>query len=233
MSERLARSAGLIGVGTLASRVLGLVRDSLLARYFGAGDVMDAYRVATRIPTLLRELFAEGAMSAAFVPTFTRSLTKGGKPAAWRLGSLVVNTLLVVTGVVVVLAFAFAGPLTRLYAPEYAAVPGKLELTASLTRITLPFLTLVALAAAFMGMLNALRRFFIPAFSPTMFNVVLIVSTVVSAWLAPRFGFSAITGVACGFVAGGFAQMAVQWPALRREGYVHQWTFDLKDPGLR
>jgi putative peptidoglycan lipid II flippase len=233
MTERLARSAGLIGVATLASRVLGLVRDKVLALFFGAGDVMDAYNVATRIPTLLRELFAEGAMSAAFVPTFTRYLTTGGKPAAWRLGSLVLNTLLAVTGALVVVGIVFATPLTRLYASEFSAVPGKLELTAQLTRITLPFLTLVALAAAFMGMLNALRRFFIPAFSPAMFNVVLIASAVGSAWLAPRLGFAAITGVAFGFVAGGVAQMAVQWPALRREGFRHRWTFDLRDPGLR
>jgi len=233
VTERLARSAGLIGLGTLASRVLGLVRDKVLALYFGAGDVMDAYNVATRIPTLLRELFAEGAMSAAFVPTFTRYLARGGKPAAWRLGSLVLNALLIVTGTLVVLGLVFATPLTRLYASEFGAVPGKLELTATLTRITLPFLTLVALAAAFMGMLNALRRFFIPAFSPAMFNVLLIVSVVGSAWLAPRFGFTMITGVAFGFVAGGVAQMAVQWPALRREGFRHQWILDLRDPGLR
>src|SRR5262245_29684440 len=145
MTERLARSAGLIGLGTLASRVLGLVRNWVLAGYFGAGDTMDAFNVAARLPTLLRELFAEGAMSAAFVPTFTRILTTDGKAAAWRLGSQVLNALVCVTGPLVLAGILFASPLAHFYAGEYAAVPGKLELTTSLTRFTLPFLTLVAL----------------------------------------------------------------------------------------
>src|SRR5215470_11654455 len=98
MSERLARSAGLISAATFASRVLGLVRDVVQAIYFGTDAAADAFVVATRIPTLLRDLFAEGAMSAAFVPTFTRYLTREGKPAAWRLGSQVVNALMLVTG---------------------------------------------------------------------------------------------------------------------------------------
>src|SRR5262245_2815997 len=233
MTERLARSAGLVGLGTLGSRVLGLVRNWVLSGYFGAGDTMDAFNVAARFPTLLRELFAEGAMSAAFVPTFTRYLTNQGKPAAWRLGSQVLNALFIVTGALVLLGVVFAVPLVRLYASEYASVPGKLELTTSLTRITLPFLTLVALAAVLMGMLNALRRFFIPALSPAMFNVVLIASAMASQWLGPHLGINPITCLAAGFTLGGVAQMAVQWPKLRSEGYRHQWALDLRDPGLR
>ena len=137
----LARSAGLAGAATLASRVLGLVREQVLAALFGAGNEMDAFIVAFRIPNLVRDLFAEGAMSAAFVPTFTRQLTVHGKPAPgasattssmrcsssrWRSSSL---------GVV------FARPLVTLYAGDYASVPGKLELTIQLTRVMLPFLT--------------------------------------------------------------------------------------------
>src|ERR1700752_1708119 len=95
-TDRLGRSASVAGVATLASRVSGLARDTVLAAVFGAGNEMDAFVVAFRIPNLVRELFAEGAMSAAFVPTFTRELTRGGKPAAWRLGSNVVNALLVI-----------------------------------------------------------------------------------------------------------------------------------------
>src|ERR687892_415584 len=94
---RLARSAGVFGLATITSRVLGLVRDQVLAFYFGAGDANDAFRVASRIPNLVRDLFAEGAMSAAFVPTFTRHLTTEGRPRAWRLGNLVVNGLIVIT----------------------------------------------------------------------------------------------------------------------------------------
>src|SRR5690242_16882190 len=146
MSERLARSVGLIGVATLASRLLGLVRDVIQAYFFATGFAADAFSVATRIPTLLRDLFAEGAMSAAFVPTFTRYLTKDGKPAAWRLGSQVVNALLLVTGTLVLLGILFAGPLARHYAAQYAKVPGKLEMTIALTRVNMPFLLLVAVA---------------------------------------------------------------------------------------
>src|SRR6476620_4966258 len=126
MSERLAKSAGLIGAATLTSRVLGLVRDVAQPHYFGTSLENDAFGVATRIPTLLRDLFAEGAMSAAFVPTFTRYLTREGKPAAWRLGSQVINALLLVTGILVVLGMVFAGPLAQDFAAKYAEVPGKL-----------------------------------------------------------------------------------------------------------
>jgi putative peptidoglycan lipid II flippase len=115
----------------MASRLLGVAREMVLAALFGAGREMDAFNVAFRIPNLLRDLFAEGAMSAAFVPTFTRTLNQNGRDAAWRLGSLVINTLLVVTGVLVVLGILFAGPITHAIASgdEFAAVPGKLELT--------------------------------------------------------------------------------------------------------
>ena len=108
---RLARSAGIFGLATIASRILGLARDQVLAYYFGADDVNDAFRVATRIPNLLRDLFAEGAMSAAFVPTFTRQLTLHGREKAWRLASSVINSLLIATGAIVILGIIFAEPL--------------------------------------------------------------------------------------------------------------------------
>mgnify|MGYP001283955364 CR=1 FL=1 len=112
MTKALARSTGLISLATLSSRVLGLIRDGVLSRFFGAGVEMDAFNIATRIPTLLRELFAEGAMSAAFVPTFTRTLSADGRARAWRLGSLVLNTLLVATGLIVVLGHTKCGAVT-------------------------------------------------------------------------------------------------------------------------
>ena len=105
-SRRLARSAGLIGVATMTSRVLAVGRETVIAALFGAGDAMDAYNVAFRVPNLLRDLFAEGAISAAFIPTFTRTLTGGGRAAAWRLGNLVTSTLFVITVACVVVAFA-------------------------------------------------------------------------------------------------------------------------------
>jgi putative peptidoglycan lipid II flippase len=217
----------------MTSRVLGVVRDQVLASIFGAGNAMDAFNVAFRIPNLVRDLFAEGAMSAAFVPTFTRQLTTDGKEAAWRLGNNVVNALIVLTGVVVLLGIVFAAPLVTAFAGDYAAVPGKLPLTVLLTRIMLPFLTFVALAAAFMGMLNSLHLFFIPAFSPAMFNVASIVCALTLVPLMPAVGLPPIAAIAIGTLLGGVLQLAVQWPLLRREGFRYRPTLDWGDPGLK
>lgn len=217
----------------MASRLLGLVRDQVLAAKFGAGDAMDAFNVAFRIPNLVRDLFAEGAMSSAFVPTFTAHLTREGKPSAWRLGNNVINALLLITGGLVLVGVAFARPLVAAFAGEYSDVPGKLELTLLLTRIMLPFLTFVALAAAFMGMLNSLHRFFVPALSPAMFNVATIVCAVTLVPIMPRFGLPPIAAIAIGTLLGGIAQLAVQWPALRREGFRYRPLLDWRDPGLR
>ena len=183
----LARSAGLIGFATLISRLLGLARDQVLAYLFGAGNTMDAFNVAFRIPNLVRDLFAEGAMTAAFVPTFTKRLTLDGRPRAWALGSQVINALLLVTVAVAIVGILAAEPLVGLFAGSYAEVPGKLELTVFLTRLMFPFLTLVALAAAVMGMLNSLDRFFVPALSPAMFNVAMIGSALLLVPLMPAF----------------------------------------------
>ena len=217
----------------MASRVLGLARIWAIAFFFGAGDATDAYNLAARLPVLLRELFAEGAMSAAFVPTFTRTLAAGGPAAAWRLASQVLNVLLLVTGAIVIAGIVLADPLVRLYAADFGQTPGKLELTIQLTRITMPFLTLIAVAAVFMGMLNAMRRFFLPAVSPALFNVGLILGAVSSSWIGSWLGADPVVGLAVGFVLGGFSQMAVQWPALRRAGFRHQWVLDWRDSGLR
>lgn len=236
MSVRLARSAGVMTVATLASRVLGLVRDNVLARFFGAGDAMDAFNVASRIPNLVRDLFAEGAMSAAFVPTFTRHLTQHGKAHAWRLGSNVINALIVVTGIIVTLGILFAGPLARLYAEGFANEPdgaAKLALTTDLTQILFPFLLLVAVAVAQAGMLNSLRRFFIPALSPAMYNVAVIASAFLLVPYCPALGLDPIAGIAIGAVVGGLMQIVVQWPSLRAEGFRYRPVLDFKDPGLR
>lgn len=231
--DRLARSAGIVSLATMTSRVLGLVRDQALAYRFGAGDAMDAFLVALRVPNLLRELFAEGALNAAFVPVFMRRLTSAGRDAAWRLGAQLINVLAVVTGGLVVAGIVFAEPLTRLLAGDYQAVPGKFELTVLLTRIVLPFLTLVAIAAACMGMLNSLRRFFVPAVSPAAYNVCLIASAVVAAPLMPQAGTAPIAVLAAGVLAGGGGQIAVQWWALRREGFRWRPGLGLADRGLR
>ncbi len=217
----------------MTSRVLGVVRESVLASYFGDRAEMDAYRVAFRIPNLLRDLFAEGAMSASFVPTFTKRLTSNGKDAAFKLGNNLTNALLLITGVLVVAGIIFAEPIVRLLVkPEYAANAMKLELTVMLTRIMMPFLTFIALAAAAMGMLNALRHFFIPALSPAMFNVVSIAGAIGLIPVMMSLGFQPITAAAIGTMAGGLAQWAVQWPLLRREGFRYRPSLNRHDEDL-
>ena len=134
-NSTLAQSAGLIGFATMISRVLGLARDQVIASFFCAGNAMDAFLIAFRISNLLRDLFAEGAMSAAFVPTFARELALGGKPRAWQLGRNLITALLVITVPLAVVGVLVARPIVQLYAGDYARVPGKLELTISLTRI--------------------------------------------------------------------------------------------------
>lgn len=235
MSVRFARSAGLIGIATMASRVLGVAREMVLSAFFGAGTEMDAFNVAFRVPNLLRDLFAEGAMTAAFVPTFTRTLTEQGREAAWRLGNLVINALVVVTGTLVLLGILFAYPITHAIAPGFAEVPGKLELTTKLTRIMLPFLTTVAAAVAMMGMLNSLRRFFIPALSPAMFNVATIVCAfaLIPTMVMLRLGLPPIVAIAIGTLLGGVGQIALQWPVLRNEGFRYRPILDFADPDLR
>jgi putative peptidoglycan lipid II flippase len=233
MSSQLARSVGVISIATMTSRLLGVAREAVLAWTFGAGKEMDAFNVAFKIPNLLRDLFAEGAMTAAFLPTFTRTLSTQGRDAAWRLGSLVINSLLLVTGLLVIIGIVFAFPITSAIAPRFADSPGKLELTTSLTRIMLPFLTTVAVAVAMMGMLNALHRFFIPALSPAMFNVATILAAVALTPVLIGLGLPGIMSLAIGTLIGGLGQIALQWPALRGLGFRYHAVLDFKNPELR
>ena len=216
----------------MTSRVLGVVREQVLASLFGAGDAMDAYNVAFRIPNLLRDLFAEGAMSAAFVPTFTHQLTIAGKDAAWRLGRNVMTSLLLVTGSLAIAGIVFAHPIVSALASDYASVPGKLPLTALLARIMLPTIVFIALAAAAMGMLNALHHFFIPAFAPATFNIATIVCAIVLVPLAPRLGLPAVAAIAIGTVLGAAAQFLIQWPTLYGEGFRYRPLVNVRDPAL-
>jgi putative peptidoglycan lipid II flippase len=213
--------------------VLGLVRDQVLAYLFGAGDAMDAFRIAFRLPNVLRDLFAEGAMSAALVPPFIRSFESGGKPAAWRLGSNVLTVTLAITGAVVLAGIVFARPLVELYAGGYSDVPGKLELTVRLTRITFGFLALVMVAAVLMGILNALHYFFIPALAPAMFNVGTILCALTLVPLAIHFRIQPILAIGVGTLIGGLGQVLLQSPPLRREGFRYHPLIDLRDPQLQ
>jgi putative peptidoglycan lipid II flippase len=217
----------------LTSRVLGLARDQVLASLFGAGNEMDAFIVAFRIPNLARDLFAEGAMSAAFVPTFTRVLTVQGRNDAWRLGNNVLNGLLITTGALVAIGLALAPSIVGVYARDFASVPGKLELTVRLTRVMLPFLLMVAAAAAMMGMLNSLHHYFVPALAPAAFNVATIVGAFALVPLMPVLGWPPIMAIAISALVGGAGQIVAQWLPLWREGFRYRAMFEPRDAGLR
>ncbi|HEY1307209.1 MAG TPA: murein biosynthesis integral membrane protein MurJ [Vicinamibacterales bacterium] len=233
-ASRLARSAASAAAATITSRILGVVRELVIAAYFGASGMTDAYQVAFRIPNLLRDLFAEGAMSAAFIPTFTRYLTVSGKEPAWRLGNHVINALIVVTGALVVLGIIFAQPLIFAFAADkFTSDPVRLAVTVQMARIMVPTLTLIAVAAAFMGMLNSLHHYFIPSLSPAMFNVMTVVCAFTLVPLMPMLGLQPIVAIAIGTLLGGVAQLALQWPALHKEGFRYHVEIDWRDEGLR
>ena len=170
-SDSVVRSAGVVSIAIAMSRVTGLIRESVMSRLFGAGAVMDAFNLGFRIPNLTRDLFAEGALSSAFVPTFTDYLTTKSKGEAARLANLVATALILVVGGLCVLGVIFAPALVRLLAPGFEEVPGKFPLAVTMTRIMFPFLLLVALAAQAMGILNACNQFFVPAMASTFFNI--------------------------------------------------------------
>jgi putative peptidoglycan lipid II flippase len=245
---QLARRAGVVSAAVLASRVLGLVREQVFAVLFGAGRELDAFITAFRIPNLLRDLFAEGALSAAFVPTFTQRIEREGTASAWRLASLVVNALALVVGALVLLGIWLTPAIVDLIAPGFATIPGKVSLTVHMTRIMFPFLLLVALAAVAMGILNTRNVFGIPAAASAFFNLGSIVGGLAcAAWFAPGYvagvlhgvpadparAEQAITGMAIGTLVGGLLQLLVQLPPLRQVGFRWRPKVDLRDPGVR
>jgi putative peptidoglycan lipid II flippase len=233
-AESMVRSAGVVSLAVAMSRVTGLLRESVMARMFGAGLVFDAFMLGFRIPNLTRDLFAEGALSSAFVPVFTGYLSTRSKEEAARLANLVGTAIVIVVGSLCVVGMIFAPALVWLMAPGFAAVPGKFELAVSMTRIMFPFLLLVALAAQAMGMLNASNRFGVPAMASTFFNIGSVVFGVVIGVLAgPWLRISRIEGMAFGVVLGGALQLVWQLPSLYRLGYRFRAMFDWSDPGLQ
>jgi putative peptidoglycan lipid II flippase len=232
-AERLnTKAAGVVGLAVLCSRVLGLAREQIFAALFGGGRVMDAFTIAFRIPNLLRDLFAEGALSTAFVTVFTRTAALEDDAAAWRLANKVATLAVVTLSAVTVLGVASAHWLVAALAPGFD--PAKAALTETLTRVMYPFILLVSLAALVMGMLNARNVFGIPAMASSFFNLGSIVAGVLLGyWLDPHFGTRAIFGLALGTLIGGALQLGVQLPALRRAGYVFHPDFHWRDPGVR
>jgi len=230
---KIAKSAGLVGIAVMCSRVLGLVREQVMAALFGAGTDYDSFVVAFRIPNLLRDLFGEGALSAAFVAVFSDYDTNKGAESTWQLANNVIASISVLVSSITLLGILFAEPLVQLIAPDFGLIPGKVELTTKLTMIMFPFLIFVSMSAVIMGILNSKGRFFVPSIASSFFNMGSIVGGVILAFILPRFGQPAIVGMAIGTLIGGFLQMAGQCPSLLKTGFRFRPLVDFRDPGLR
>jgi putative peptidoglycan lipid II flippase len=232
-AEKLnTKAAGIVGLAVLCSRLLGLVREQIFAALFGDRRLLDAFTIAFRIPNLLRDLFAEGALSTSFITTFSKTIASDGDRAAWRLANKVATLTVIVLSAITIVGIITAPWLVHVLAPGFDA--DKAALTITLTRIMYPFIVLVSLAALVMGMLNAKSVFGVPAMASSFFNLGSIVGGVLLAyWLDPNFGARGLVGFAIGTLIGGSLQFAVQLPAVRRIGYVFHPDFQWRDQGVK
>jgi putative peptidoglycan lipid II flippase len=231
--SRITSAAFSVGIAVLISRFLGLAREVVLARYFGAGLHTDAFNVAYRIPNLLRDLFAEGALSSAFVPTFIRRMTQDGKEQAWLLANRVLSALLVIVGALTLIVFFGAKFFVYLLASGYASIPEKFELTVQMTRIMSPFLLWISLAAVVMGLLNACGRFFVPAMASSAFNICCILAGIFLSPIMSHWGLHPVVSMAIGALVGGASQFFVMMPSAYAAGFRYRFILDFSDPGLR
>ncbi len=223
----LTRKASVVAGATLISRILGFVRDLIIAFSLGAGPMADAFFVAFRIPNLLRRLFAEGSLTLAFVPVFIKIKNSQGKEHAFALARSVQIWLLVILGLLTFLALVFAAPLTMLVAPGFRDDPQVFEMTVTLVRICFPYILFISSVALCMGILNSMNHFLAPALAPGLMNVVLIVFA-----LAGYFsGYSVAVSLSIGVLASGIIQLAFQYPFLKKSGFTWLGSFSLKDPG--
>ncbi len=227
--RNITKAAGIMSIATFISRILGYVKDMILAVYFGATGLSDTFFVAFRIPNLLRELFAEGSMSSAFIPVLTEYQTKNGKDEAKRLVRITFTFIMIFVGLICLIGIIFAPSIVTVIAPGFLSMPEKFSLTVLLTRAMFPFLLFISLAALIMGALNSRRVFFIPALAPAMLNVSIIV-TVIS--LASKME-QPIIAVAIGVALGGFIQLAFQIPSFLKNGYSLKPEYDFRHPGLK
>ena len=243
--QRVTRSAGIVSIAVMASRLLGLVREKVIAYYFASGVGGDAFYAAFRIPNLMRDLFGEGALSKAFVTTFTATELEDGEEAAWRLASRVFNaTFLLLTLITVVGIFAAPAIVDLIFTgkgfqevpldpSEHFGFDSKRDLTVYLTQIMFPYLILVSLAAVTMGLLNSKGKFGLPASASSFFNVGSLIVGVWGYYVAPSFELHRTTGMAVGVLVGGALQFLIQVPSMRRVGFRYQPLLSFRDERVR
>lgn len=226
--RQLLRHASLISALTIVSRILGYIRDSRIAFLLGAGTAADAYTTAYRIPNLLRRLVAEGAVSAAFIPVFSRYIAEKKEKDAWEFANTMLTVILIFLTAFTILGIIFSPWIVRLFASGFADTAGKIDHTAVLNRIMFPYIFLISLAALAMGILNSFHRFAASSLSPVVLNLTMIAFS----FLGSLFGDLTRT-LAVGVVAGGALQLAIQIPSLLRRGWKIRLKLDLHHPGVR
>jgi putative peptidoglycan lipid II flippase len=232
--EDISRGVRSFTIGTAVSRVMGLVREMVFAHLFGASQsaAADAFNVAFRIPNMLRDLFAETSLSAAFIPVLTAERAKS-KEAQNRLASNIFNVLFLVTGLVSVAGLVASPALARWIAFGFGKVPGKIALTAQLTAILFPFLLVISLGAWAMSYLNTEKSFFVPSVAPALFNLFSILVPVLTfGWYVAQ-GKEPIFGMAIGVLVGGLMQFLVQMPFVFRKGFRYRPIVNFRDPEFR
>ena len=229
MSEnsRVVKAAGVVGAATLTSRILGFIRDAVIAWFFGAGFSSDAFIAAFRIPNLLRRLFAEGSLSSAFIPVFTEYIVKQGPAEAFHLARSAFRLLGGVLILATICGVLLSPWIVRVIAPGFSA--DKLSLTIILTRLMFPYIFFIGLVALCMGILNVLGHFAAPAFAPVLLNLSIIGSVFfISPSLTPP-----VIGLAVGVLIGGFLQLALQLPVLIKKGFYFWEEGTMIHPGLK
>lgn len=222
-------SAAVVASSTAFSRVLGLVREQVMAYYFGASMATDAFVTAFRIPNLLRDMFAEGALSQAFIPVFKEKMVNSSDKEAFRVADIVFTALLLVVGFIVLLGIIAAPVLIFMFANGFVDTPEKFDLTVDLTRIMMAYLLLVSLSAIVMGMLNSFGKFGIPALSPALFNLGIIVTVIGFHSFFPQPVYS----LAIGVLVGGVGQLVIQLPLLLKIGYRFKPSIDFLDENFK
>ena len=229
----IASRAGIVALGTLVSRLLGLVRDIVLAALFSR-TATDAWMIAFQIPNLLRQLFAEGAVQAAVLPVLSKVREEQGQERAREFFRALRGLSLLCLIVVSLLGVLFAEPLVTLFASGFRSRPDQFELTTQLTRLSFPYILLMGTAALGVAALNAHRRFVVTSFAPGLLNVALITSALALSGVLVARGYDPIFSMALGALVGGVLQVVAQWPSLRKIGYASLPGFALsKDPHVR
>ncbi len=226
--KQVTKAAGVVGFATIITRILGFLRDMVIALKFGAGLEADAYFVAFRIPSMLRRLVGEGALTVAFIPVFVEEHQKSPE-RAWKLANTVLTLLCIILLALTMLGMAFTPYIVEIIAPGFDKIPEKFALTTHLTRITFPYIFFISLAALAMGILNSLQHFLSSALAPMMLNI----SLIGCAFLVSPHLETPVVGLAIGVLLGGITQLVFQIPALLKRGFRYRISVDYTNPAVR